>query len=543
MKTLSRILLLNLTSYFVGSYVLFADTTPPPKLGELVNKGHLTEQKLVDTPASWSVNCRIRGEEVIRIQVTHGKSGYLWDFLQIENGRPEKICELIQLNNLWYIQEKGDFAKTRPYEAELHFPAAYTFLSMSALRYLTDESQLASAHFEGRNGDKLSYSLPLPMENRRTLEAVVADYRKMADQDPSFLKRPEVAQTLQRAQEQLTNGLPFAIDEKTGIIVESKIKELTITVSDFHWLASEPSAAFRLPDGAEWSDHSEPWPESDYGSCIMVGHDPLFTGTNSSKLATDGYVLNLRTKELRRIPYQGATMMPGCFLKNRWEVVISGADLFTGPEMLKINLLTGATTKLGGEQGNGSLGLVGEASPDGKKVAAIGLFSGKSIVDFQMKLIDLQTGQMQDLGKAGRIGAPFSWLPDGDGLILKRFEQANNLNAVEQRILCRLGLDGKLVDLRPGDMPLVLRKTRKILYQDNDTDLWHTCNLDGSEPELYADGLKSYGTPAVSPDEKSIMFALYEKGKLPQLMLFEISGSKGKPIRHANGFTGLPVWR
>jgi hypothetical protein len=163
-----------------------------------------------------------------------------------------------------------------------------------------------------------------------------------------------------------------------------------------------------------------------------------------------------------------------------------------------------------------------------------------SLTDLQMRLIDLTTGKSRSLGKPSKIGAPFSWLPDGSGLILKRFEPSADINAVEPRILCRMGLDGKLTDLRRGDDPLVLRKSRKILYADNDTDLWHTCNLDGSHPELYGDGLAGYGMPAISPDEKQIIFAYFEKGKLPQLMLFDIGKSKGKPIGHAEGLRPCP---
>jgi len=100
-----------------------------------------------------------------------------------------------------------------------------------------------------------------------------------------------------------------------------------------------------------------------------------------------------------------------------------------------------------------------------------------------------------------------------------------------------------MTDLRAGEWPVVLRKSRRILYQDEDSRLWYTCELDGTKPELFAGGFKDYRTPAVSPDEKRIVFVRYEKGKTPQLTLFEMGKTEGKPAVQAGGFIGMPVWR
>ena len=187
--------------------------------------------------------------------------------------------------------------------------------------------------------------------------------------------------------------------------------------------------------------------------------------------------------------------------------------------------------------------LMAELSPDNRKIATMQMLGGGSLLDLQIRLIDVETGEARLLGKPSKIGAPFSWLPDGDGLILKRFETREDPTAVEPRILCRLGLDGELTDLRSGDWPVVLRKTRRILFEDNATRLWHTCQLDGSDPRLFADGLKGYSMPAVSPDEKRVVFVRYEKGKLPQVTLFDLGQTEGKPATRAGGFTSTPVWR
>ena len=146
----------------------------------------------------------------------------------------------------------------------------------------------------------------------------------------------------------------------------------------------------------------------------------------------------------------------------------------------------------------------------------------------------MKTGEARLLGKPSKIGAPFSWLPDGDGLILKRFETQDDPKAVEPRILCRLGLDGELTDLRSGDWPVVLRKTRRILFEENATRLWHTCQLDGSDPKLFADGLKGYSMPAVSPDEKRVVFVRYEH---PGLAIGQVAPPCGLLVLESEAFS------
>ena len=165
------------------------------------------------------------------------------------------------------------------------------------------------------------------------------------------------------------------------------------------------------------------------------------------------------------------------------------------------------------------------------------------VLDAQMRIVELGLRHGRMLGEPRRIGGPFSWLPDGDGLILKRFERTDDPKAIEPRVICRLGLDGKLTDLRSGDWPLVLRKSRRILYTAGATRLWYTCALDGTASELFADGLAKHGMPAISSDETKVIFTRYDQGKMPQLRLFEFGKSTGTSVTKAAGFTGVAVWR
>ena len=48
--------------------------------------------------------------------------------------------------------------------------------------------------------------------------------------------------------------------------------------------------------------------------------------------------------------------------------------------------------------------------------------------------------------------------------------------------------------------------------------------------------------PAISPNETKILFVLDDINH-PQLMLFEMGKSTGKPVGNAAGLTARPVWR
>jgi len=340
----------------------------------------------------------------------------------------------------------------------------------------------------------------------------------------------------------LKNGAPLWINESTGIIVKYRIREILVEIEDFKLLKSVPGGAFSLSTESQWDDFSQPLDPDELEDCAMVGRDPVFVA-KPAQLSLDGYLLNLRNGRMRRLPYTGITSMPGCFLPGRKEVIVSGCDIEGGVRLTKINLITGENTLLDYEGADGGVVMMPELSPDGRRIAAIQSMGNAGVVDLQIRVIDLGTLKSELIGNPSRIGGPFSWMPNGDGIILKRYGPTESLNAIEPRILCKLGLNGVVSDLRPGDWPVVLRKTERILFQDSGSDLWHTCKMDGTDSKLFGNGLKGYGTPAVSSDEKRILFAHYEKGQLPQLELFELGKSEGKRVVHANGFTGTPVWR
>ena len=103
----------------------------------------------------------------------------------------------------------------------------------------------------------------------------------------------------------------------------------------------------------------------------MIAHSGIWRpGMKASD--TDGRLLDLRTGRYRRIPFQEGTSLPGCFLKGRTEVAISGVDPFAGVfGLYEVDLKTGENRRLGGERLASGFTLMPALSPDGKTLAVL----------------------------------------------------------------------------------------------------------------------------------------------------------------------------
>ncbi len=451
----------------------------------------------------------------------------------------EPMTRIVVVDDLWHVFEGGRHTKYRPYEAELHAPAAYLMLSFSELSCLTSEDEMGAAKFEQWRGNIAGFREPLSSEDRSRSEQVLAEVGNMSPSEKKSLNVNAIEKKIATIKRAVADGIRFEVDSSNGVIVTSQTAKLLVAIEDFRWLDKVPDSTFAIPKDVDWDDQTKRWPDADLNECAMVLYDPNFVMAQKQP-SLDGYLLNLKTGQLRRLPYQGFGSMPASFLKDRRSVIVSGFDVNGAFDLVRLDLESGENTRLSRRNG---FSMGGEMSPDGKSMGAIDMFASKGVTDFQISVVNLETGISNRIGEPSRWGGPFSWLPDGSGIILKRFERANGFNGIEPRVICRMDLNGNHTDILSGDSPLVLRKSNRILFQDNGTRLWHTCAFDGTQVELFGDGFKRHGTPAVSPDETRVLFNSFSDGEVPQLLLYEVGSGKGAPATKAPGFLSQPVWR
>ncbi|HEX7655142.1 MAG TPA: hypothetical protein VF607_16660, partial [Verrucomicrobiae bacterium] len=431
--------------------------------------------------------------------------------------------------------------KYRPFEAQIFVPGAYLMIALAELRFVQDKDLLERAQFEGRHGRSLAYRLGASKDTRHDLKRfanALDDLKKLGpnDQIPTNTLRAQ-----QLRLEMLANGVAFEVDEATGILTKFTAQGLQASIENFQWVTNNIDAKFSFPEGTLWDDQTSPWSAAELDDCIMAAHDHM-AAAGDEKLRLDNYIINLKSGKSRRVPYEGYLSMAGCFLEGRRQVAVIGYSEEGFMGLVKVDLNTGENTPVCGDVPERTILYGAQLSPDKKKLATIQMANSGNILDFQIRTVDLEMCESRLLSKPARVGGPYSWLPDGSGIILPRFERTLNPFAPEPTVICRMDIEGRLTDLRSGRSPLVLPKAGKILYQDKSSDLWQTCELDGSKPQLFAGGLKHHGCPAVSPDGSKIVFTRFEDGKLPQLMLFEMGKSEGKAVPTGPGFTSLAVW-
>jgi Tol biopolymer transport system component len=282
---------------------------------------------------------------------------------------------------------------------------------------------------------------------------------------------------------------------------------------------------------------------------LLISHNPNWQpGMKSGD--SDGCLVDLRTGRYRRIPFQGIVTLPGCFLKDRRRVIVSGLGHAAAIlELYEIDLKTGENRLLGGDALAGGNSLMPVLSPDGKTIAVIHKKPQGRPLDSQIYLIDVN-GREANRGVAKPLGEPadvafLSWPPDGQGLLMLKRESADpaKLTPPLTDTIARLGMDGRTTRLLEGSMPVVLNDGKTVLFRDSKDAGWQTCDLAGKNVRPFANGLADHLFPSPGPDGKRIVWMHFVQGAAPVPTLIPIGATSGQPIVPAAGLWSLPCWR
>lgn len=248
------------------------------------------------------------------------------------------------------------------------------------------------------------------------------------------------------------------VNREFGFIEKWEEKDRNYSIENFRW--NTDSATNRLEiRGTNWLDRTRPYEGADLDRCVIVAHDPSVTDGDHPKIQPRLGVLRLDSGAITKLPVSCLDALGACFLSDRREVLVT----HVGASLSVVKLDTGGveTVSTGGKAQFLAYPIL---SPDKRQVALLGRSDlAKGLLDFQMFLMNLSDYSLLPIGKSGRLGAPQSWLPDGSGIVLKRFLPAGR-DDIEPRMLCVLGLDGGREDLLPGDDPLVLPKAKLLLF-------------------------------------------------------------------------------
>jgi len=247
--------------------------------------------------------------------------------------------------------------------------------------------------------------------------------------------------------------------------------------------------------------------------------------------------VNLRTGQVRRVPFRGPAGLGGCFSRDRRKVYVSGLDMQNGGlAIYEIDLSTGENRRIGEGALPDGMALMSALSGDGTTLAVL-MFSPD--LQSQLYLVDLAGDKARPLGRPMDT-AFLSWLDDGQGLILVDRKMVSMDESTEDSV-ARMTLDGTVTVLVPGRHPVLIPRRGRILFQQDDG--WKTSDLDGRNVELYAGGMKGYGFPAVSPDGTRLVWMRFETGKMPQPVIQTFGSTAVTELDLGPGLWAGPAWR
>ena len=300
--------------------------------------------------------------------------------------------------------------------------------------------------------------------------------------------------------------------------------------------------------GFRGEDCSKPMTQAaDPGNLVMLMHFPPAPPTDLVGGMTLA-VVDLATGRFRRVPLEVGDGVLGCFFKDRKRVIVQGQKIGGLPPtgLYEVNLETGENRLLTPKSSDTLMWWTPSLSPDDKTVLTAGMTAAtmggmldkeKPAFLKQPWLIDLETLKTTKVG--GPIdGSDLAWLPDGKGFVLVVHKWVADgkppLSTVSE-----MDLDGKVTPLLAGTCPVVLADSNLVLFKGED-DLWHTCDVQGGNVRLFADGMKGFDYPWPVGDGKHILWAHNFDSPGGRVEAVEIGKTSGTPVINAPGLWGLP---
>jgi Tol biopolymer transport system component len=513
----------------------------PPDIGSLAGAGRATLERLGKQAATWTTTTHLPGGARVLVEVLASPT-MRRTVLSIEaQGRRGEVLRIIERDGSWYATEGRKAGRYRPYEALFELPTAYFFFGRSEPQFVVEGIDLGT--FEKVNGGAATYRTPLAEPLRQQVTNALGEWERLLRQQPGRAADPEAKRTAERMRDLLQKGTATEVEVATGMITRLGAADRQTEFHEFRWLDRVPPEAFEV-GATKWEDFTGDPTEAGTDDLLMISHSGAWRpGMKSGD--TDGRLLDLRTGRYRRIPFHGAMALPGCFLKGRFRVAVTGVDPLSGSMGLyEVDLKTGENRRLGGALLSAGFTLMPALSPDGRTVAVLHKGTTGRLLDTQVCLVDLETGEARAVGEP-RDMAFLSWLPDGKGIVLLHREVADpsDLTGPRTATIARMDLEGRLTKIREGGMPVLLNDGKTILFEDTKSRTWQTCGLDGGDLKPYAGGMAGYGFPSPAPDGKRIIMMHFRQGSAPEPTILPIGGSDGKPAITAPGLWATPAWR
>jgi hypothetical protein len=512
-------------------------TRPAPDLKEVAEQGVKSLGLMNSRAAQWRSVLEIKGIPfIVTTLVDHGRKRM--EFSVTYQGEQAKLAQIIERDNAWYVTQEGEPpTKYRPFEAVFKLATIMMFHELADARFVNDASDNIG-DFESLDGNIATYRTPLVGEMRKMVERTIQANEEMI-QHSATAPPPENVTMVNKLKDLLAKGIARRIDVTNGLIVETGTVDRRYRVEDFRWLDRVDDGSFDISK-TKWVDVTSDPTTGDLDDLLMIGYSGTWRKGQRTP-DTDTMLISTRGAQVRRVPFKGMLCMPGCFLRDRSRVVVTGVSAETGAIFpCEVNLKNGENRPLGGEALRVGYTFGPVLSPDGKLVAVTHTDSSLKFLTSQVWLIDVESGKARAIGVPQDMAFP-SWAPDGQSLFITIRTPTPDPNQVPDANTYRMKLDGSTENIVHGDSAKVLSDGR-LLFQDRTDRLWKTCSLDGKNIKPLGDGMKQYAFPTLSPDGlRLIMQHVSDEGPWPEV--FTLSELHGTPLNLPKGLWVLPTWQ
>ena len=303
---------------------VMADMGKSISVEKLIQRGQETVKKINDGVAkfSWVTQLAINGATVQVTNIIDGAKK-VKSICLIQDGAETELFTIIEQKGVWYVRDQGNpLGKYRPYEAPLSFPNAYLLLDAGDIHTLTKETVAQVQSVKG-NVAFLRMETPPRLRNQiqSNIDAIQDVINKLENKSTIEKCKKQIAQ-LKQAME---NGHQISVDVDTGVILKHETMVMESKVIFFVPRSLDDNQDFDI-DSIKCRDLThDPTKEKDLNNLLMISNSPLANSNNVNQLkdSMDVRLLNIRTNEIRRIPFRGPALLAGCFSRNRKKVYIS----------------------------------------------------------------------------------------------------------------------------------------------------------------------------------------------------------------------------
>jgi hypothetical protein len=515
-----------------------------PDIGQLIELGKRTQERLTREAASWTgVHETPVGHLYVKVTATPEKRRVVFIDTGVDPNtqQPSEIllAQVIMRDGFWYVLQGNQTSKYRPFEALFNLPSLNDYLARTNPQF-ADEESLKRARFDTLEDGAAFFRVPMSVAMRGLAEGTIEKLRSLNDAASGTGVNKEQRTRIEALEQTLDRGVRLGIDLTTGIIVRQGIHGQRRWLRSFGWEREVDENLFSV-EGRSWADETAEFDLSNPGEIAMINYCPAWRPGMTSDIGLTAVLINLTTGRLRRIPYDNGCAAPGCFSADRKSVFVMGSlGEYGAVGLFELDPIQGSRRRLGDSSPAYGAIVFPKLSADGQTLAAARMTVRRRVAPnpVQIALIDVASGQARDLGEPLDLNA-LSWLPDSTGLIVGRWDDRATRKVTICRVDCR---SGELTHLRSGESPVVLRKSKRILFQDRGDDRWMTCKLDGSNAVLVGDGLQKFGLPSASPTGEKVLMMKFGGPDGPQPHIVDPTTGKSKTIKVGKGAWTMPAW-